>query len=189
MKKILKTNYKKIIILALVILLFFVIVDLFRTFVQPFIQPYFFKTSNIERLSGISIPNDLSVVAMLEYVVDTEPTYTLGGIRGIRGIYAKFSIDEDFYESLKQNYRFDFNERDFQIIRNMRRERNFESFNIENVEEIKFIIRSTSIANIEIRGIWTKHSQSSKNIATVITKEKHEINNEFIYAHYLYILA
>lgn len=178
-KQKIKKHIKKIIIAVLIIFISLFVRYLYDTFVSPFIQPYFYKTKNIEILIGTKLPKSAGII---EYEVDAEPTYSIGKINGIRGIYAKIGIVKDTYESLKEQWKFD-DDKYAHYMKNFKDSKNYESFNIENVEEINFRYNSTTLlVHFECYGIWKIYNYHQTIIGIVLIKEKDE-------RYYLYVFS
>ena len=89
-KQIIRKHIKKIAVGILIILALALVINIYGDFVQPFIDPYFFKIGNIEKIVGAKLPSAF----MLEYDIIPEPSYRFAGTKGIKEIFATVQINE-----------------------------------------------------------------------------------------------
>jgi len=140
-KQIIRKHIKKIAGGILIILALTFVINIYGDFVQPFIDPYFFKIDNVEKIIGAKLqPPSSGILVLGEYEVITEPSYRFAGTKGIKEIYATIQIDERIYESLKEKWNFEYNysfNLEEHIVNYMLDKRNYKSFNIEDFEEIQ----------------------------------------------------
>ena len=128
-----------------------------------------------------------------EYEVDADPSYYFAGTKGIKKIYACVQINEETYKSLKENKYFNevdnFENKEIYVENYMMKKRNYESFNIEDFEEISIKYYMTSIGQHEFHGIWTRYNSGhSIGIFIVLTKVKdYEYDAEIYYTYRLYV--
>lgn len=139
-------------IVVICMLLFFVSVIL--------IQPFLFRQQRIELLAGIELPKSFRIV---EYKVGINPLHAIDSFYGINKFYAKVAIDQDTYESWRENS-FVYNQEMLDIILRVAERQNSKSLNLENAEEILVRESMTSEYNFLIIG-------TTGVIYSTITKE------------------
>jgi len=140
---------------------------LHERYIRPFIQPYFYKIDNVETLIGIRLPTSANLI---EYTVDSEPTYTLGGVRGVRGIFAKVQIDKETYERLLRRHAFT-NDDAMTLIGYMQERYNY-TFNVEGFDEIMIARRLVSLSHNFNQSFFIRsYNTTSAIIFIVLTRE------------------
>ena len=173
-----KKVYKKVIIAVVIIITILLINHLYGVFIQPFIDPYFFKLDNIEKIIGTKLPSSSKGFAMLiEYEIDTEPTYNFAETKGIKEIYASINIDVNTYDSLKEKW--DFNDKNYpwnyiKTIENY--------INVENFEEIKIKYYSMPIYKNDYHGIFKIYrSPAPRTGIFIILTKNQELHMLFVF--------
>jgi len=171
---ILKRHIKIIIILIILALLVLFVIHVYMSFIQPLVQPYFFKARNIERLSGLRLPANARII---EYNIDADPTATLGRVRGIRGIEAKIAIDQETYEYWREHKFNHFNdkERYLEILRVRQAQGGWGLIDINYVKEISFFPYRASLYYVDYHNLFSRSIyaiMTATNIDIVITREE-----------------
>lgn len=175
-----KIHIKKIIFVILLIIFLLIIKHLYGIFVQPFIDPYFFKIDNVEKIIGMKLPSAL----MLEYEIEPEPSYRFAGTRGIKKIFACLQIEQDDYESLKEKKYFN------ECTPVWSKEEHIKNYmNLDDFEEMRIIYYITPLSENVYHGILPiYHSGPTTSIFIVIAKMKDDLYLESSYYFYrLYV--
>jgi len=174
---------KKLISVAIMFLVTLIVLNLYGTFVQPFIDPYFFKIDNVERIVGMKLPGSF----MFEYEVEIEPSYRFAGTKGIKKIFAGLQIDEKTYELLKEKKYFDARDpvwsKEEYVESYILEKRNYKSFSLDNFAESKVIYYITPLGENVYHGFWALYrSGPSMGIFIVLLKiESGHDNETFFY--------
>ena len=160
---------------------------LYKDFIEPYIQPYFCKQSNIEKIVGYKFP---SPITFEEYVVDFDPTYHYDpvDINGIKGLYAKVLLNKDTYAALTSGNNYSGADKYASAIAYYEKQYRDDSFNIENAKDIKVFERfvTLNIIGYEIP-FFENYSLTDGYILYILTEESNEPYSSDSF-YYLYIL-
>ena len=199
-KKIRK-HLKKIIIGLSIVLIGLFVRHLYGIFIQPFIDPYFFRIGNIEKIVGMRLPVHRSgFVLLLQYEITTEPSYRFAGTKGIKEIFAALQIDERTFEALKARQRPNprdtrnlawhtwnrFQCKETYVQNYMVTERNREYFDFGDFEDFRIIYYQTYLWQQVYHGIFSIRQSPWPVTSVFIVITKIDAGDD-LYFYYLYV--